>query len=98
MIQLDYDLMLDKLEMGVKDELYLDCNLVVSHSTEAGIEIDRMEIPLTMDITHDIQMVCGLTEESEYTDEELEANLGLLQHFRDVISELILKTERKLND
>jgi len=97
MVQVDYDLMLEKFEIGVGEEFYLDCNIVVSHSSENGIELDRMEIPVSLDFTREVEIMMGLDEDSECSVEDRDLNLELLKNFRDVLTQLIVKGEEKAN-
>ena len=97
MVQVDYDLVLEKLDIGVNEELYLDCNIVISYSSQNGVELDRVEIPVSLELSRDIEMMMGLDEEVDFIEEELEVNVELLKRFRDVITNLIMKSEERLN-
>ena len=98
MVQVDYDLVLESLDIGINEELYLDCNIAISHSSQNGVELDRVEIPVSLELSKDMEMMIGLDEEVDSNEEELELNVELLKRFRDVITNLIIKAEERLND
>ena len=62
------------------------------------MELDRVEIPVSLELSKDMEMMIGLDEEVDSNEEELELNVELLKRFRDVITDLIIKAEERLND